>query len=137
VRKKDAVLASAYRPEPSRGVTRSIGPFPSADLESVAMELRDMGDDMAIYVAKEYGATVGFGLVRYDRDIQFGGLFAGSTIPSARGRGVYRGMVGVRARDAHRRGARYLYTEAGPMSGPIRSDSPRSPPSQTTSTAPN
>ncbi len=88
-------------------------------IRALAMELRDIGNHMSIYVAKDGDATIGGGLVRYNEHSTFGGLFAGATVPDMRGRGVYRGTVAARVEDARIRGAGHLYTEAGPMSEPI------------------
>ena len=43
----------------------------------------------------------------------------GSTLPRARGRGIYRALVGARWDDAVARGTPYLTTVARPMSAPI------------------
>ncbi len=49
----------------------------------------------------------------------FAGLWGGGTLPEWRGRGIYRAMVGYRARLAAERGYRYLQVDASPMSRPI------------------
>jgi GNAT superfamily N-acetyltransferase len=49
----------------------------------------------------------------------FAGLWGGGTLPEWRGRGIYRAMVGYRARLAAERGYRYLQVDALPMSRPI------------------
>ena len=49
----------------------------------------------------------------------FAGLWGGGTLPDWRGRGIYRAMVGYRARLAVARGYRYLQVDALPMSRPI------------------
>jgi GNAT superfamily N-acetyltransferase len=49
----------------------------------------------------------------------FAGLWGGGTLPQWRGRGIYRAMVGYRARLAAERGYRYLQVDASPMSRPI------------------
>ncbi len=46
-------------------------------------------------------------------------LFGGATLPSARGRGVYRALVAARASEAVDRGTPVLVTHAGQMSRPI------------------
>jgi GNAT superfamily N-acetyltransferase len=46
-------------------------------------------------------------------------LFGGATLPAARGRGAYRALVAVRAREAAARGTPVLVTHAGQMSRPI------------------
>ena len=52
-----------------------------------------------------------------DRD--FAGLWGGGTLPGWRGRGLYRALVGLRARLAAARGYRYLQVDALPTSQPI------------------
>ena len=86
---------------------------------AIQAEMRDMGESMAIFIAQRNNSNIGTGLVRYTERRTFGGLFAGATIPSARGQGVYRGMVSIRVEHARKIGAAYLYTEAGSMSRPI------------------
>lgn len=88
-------------------------------ITALASEMAACGDHVGIYAAKQDGRTVGCGVLRFGERMTFGGLFAGSTMPSARGRGVYRGMVSCRAEAARELGAEFLYTEAGAMSRPI------------------
>lgn len=49
----------------------------------------------------------------------FAGLFGGSTLPAWRGRGLYSALLAIRAQEALRRGYRWLYIDASPMSEPI------------------
>jgi ribosomal protein S18 acetylase RimI-like enzyme len=49
----------------------------------------------------------------------FAGLWGGGTLPAWRGRGLYRALVGWRARRAAARGYRYLQVDALPASQPI------------------
>jgi GNAT superfamily N-acetyltransferase len=60
-------------------------------------------------VAAAYAAYTPLGLL----------LFGGGTLPRARGRGAYRALVAVRAREAATRGTPALVTHAGKMSRPI------------------
>jgi GNAT superfamily N-acetyltransferase len=50
---------------------------------------------------------------------EFAGLWGGGTLPQWRGRGIYRALVGYRARLAVARGYRYLHVDASPESRPI------------------
>ena len=50
---------------------------------------------------------------------EFAGLFGGGTVPEHRGRGLYRALVAVRAREARERGYRYLTVDARDTSLPI------------------
>lgn len=88
-------------------------------LGAIASELAELGEHMAVYVVRVDGAPASAGLIRYDRDFVFGGLFAGRTVPSLRGRGLYRAVLSARAKHAINMGAPYLYIEAGEMSRPI------------------
>jgi GNAT superfamily N-acetyltransferase len=49
----------------------------------------------------------------------FAGLWGGGTLPEWRGRGIYRALVGYRARLAAARGYRYLQVDASTQSRPI------------------
>jgi hypothetical protein len=50
---------------------------------------------------------------------QFASLWGGSTIKEYRGLGIYSELVAVRAREAIKRGAKFLTVDASPMSQPI------------------
>ncbi len=52
-------------------------------------------------------------------ETEFAGLWGGGTLPRWRGRGIYRALVGYRARLAVARGYRYLQVDASPDSRPI------------------
>lgn len=50
---------------------------------------------------------------------RFAGLWGGGTVEAWRGRGIYRALVALRAREAVERGYRYLQVDAMPSSRPI------------------
>lgn len=50
---------------------------------------------------------------------RFAGLWGGGTVEAWRGRGIYRALVALRAREAAERGYRYLQVDALPSSRPI------------------
>ncbi|MDN3024273.1 GNAT family N-acetyltransferase [Streptomyces sp. S.PB5] len=50
---------------------------------------------------------------------RFAGLWGGGTVEAWRGRGIYRALVALRAREALERGYRYLQVDALPTSRPI------------------
>ncbi|MEU6375976.1 GNAT family N-acetyltransferase [Streptomyces sp. NPDC046909] len=50
---------------------------------------------------------------------RFAGLWGGGTVEAWRGRGIYRALVALRAREAVERGYRYLQVDALPTSRPI------------------
>ncbi|MDB5174650.1 MAG: acetyltransferase [Phycisphaerales bacterium] len=71
------------------------------------------------YVAMDGDTPVSIGRLYTHPDSAFGGLYGGGTLPTHRGRGLYRAMVAARAQDAVRLGARYLVVDALPTSRPI------------------
>jgi hypothetical protein len=72
---------------------------------------------LAIYVARVDGEPVGFGRLVFAPAA--GILMGGSTLPAARGRGVYRSLVHARWQATVARGVPRLAVSAGHMSGPI------------------
>lgn len=72
---------------------------------------------MGIYVAHVDGEPVGFGRVVFAPEA--GILMGGSTLPSARGRGVYTSLVHARWDATVERGVPRLAVSAGHMSAPI------------------
>ena len=50
---------------------------------------------------------------------EFAGLYGGGTAPEYRHQGIYRSLVGARAREARRRGYRFLSVDAADESRPI------------------
>jgi GNAT superfamily N-acetyltransferase len=80
----------------------------------------DRGDDRtAAFVAYADGAPVSAGRCTFADGSEFGGLWAGATLPAHRGRGYYRAVVAARVAEAARRGRRYLTTDARATSRPI------------------
>jgi len=57
--------------------------------------------------------------VEFGDGSEFAGLWGGGTLPQWRGRGIYRALVGYRARLAVARGYRYLQVDASAESRPI------------------
>jgi hypothetical protein len=82
-------------------------------------ELRADPTALSIHVAEAEGQIVGAAWVRFHRGTEFASLWGGSTLPAWRRRGIYRGLVARRARQAHGRGLRYLQVDASPDSRPI------------------
>jgi GNAT superfamily N-acetyltransferase len=72
---------------------------------------------MGIYLAYDDGEPVGFGRVVFAPAA--GILMGGSTLPAARGRGVYTSLVHARWRATVERGVPRLAVSAGHMSAPI------------------
>jgi GNAT superfamily N-acetyltransferase len=59
------------------------------------------------------------GRIEFQEGTEFAGLFGGATVPEWRRRGVFRAVLGYRARLAAARGYRYLYVDASDNSRPI------------------
>jgi hypothetical protein len=81
--------------------------------------LRAAPDHMSIYVAYDRDQPVSCGWIDFQDGSDFAGLWGGSTLVTHRGRGFYRALLAVRAREARTRGVRYLTIDASPMSAPI------------------
>ncbi len=87
--------------------------------EQLAAEYLAAPERMSVYVADVDDQPVSVGWIRFHPGSAFADLWGGATLPTYRGRGIYRALVAARARDAQARGARFLTVDAGPMSRPI------------------
>ncbi|KZL22165.1 hypothetical protein PsAD2_00191 [Pseudovibrio axinellae] len=76
-------------------------------------------DQISIYVAYENEVPVSSAWITYTPESPFAGLWGGSTLQAARGKGYYRNLLGVRAAEADERGVQYLSVDASNMSRPI------------------
>lgn len=74
---------------------------------------------LSVYVAYVDEAPTSAAWIIFPEHSQFGSLWGGSTLREYRGRGLYTGLLGVRAREARERQVRYLTVDASPMSRPI------------------
>lgn len=81
--------------------------------------LKNTPDQISIYVAYENDIPVSSAWITYTPKSPFAGLWGGSTLLSARGRGYYRELLYVRAKEASERGVKYLTVDASDMSRPI------------------
>ena len=79
----------------------------------------DLPGYLNVYVAYIEDRPVSTAWIYFHPGVPFAGLFGGSTIEEYRRRGIYTALVGVRLREAQRRGYRYLTTGASPFSRPI------------------
>jgi len=86
-------------------------------IQLAAWERLEATGRMGIFLAYLDGAAVGFGRAVFAPEA--GILMGGSTLPSARGRGVYTSLVHARWDAAVARGAPRLAVSAGHMSAPI------------------
>ncbi|HKV70096.1 MAG TPA: GNAT family N-acetyltransferase [Gemmatimonadales bacterium] len=79
-----------------------------------------LGDPtLGLFVAYAGGVPVAGGRLEMPPGRSFAGLWGGGTVPTFRGRGIYRTLVAARAREAARQGFRYLTVDAGSASRPI------------------
>lgn len=85
----------------------------------LAARLRDAPDTLDLVLAVADGTPVSAARVEYSAGIDFAGLWGGGTLPRWHGRGVYRALVGFRARLAADRGVRFVRVDALPTSRPI------------------
>ena len=86
---------------------------------------RRLGGDMeipgylSVYTAEAEGQIGCVGWIYFHAHSQFASLWAGSTLPDLRRRGLYTAVLAARVQEAVRRGYRYLVIDAGPESKPI------------------
>ncbi len=76
-------------------------------------------DHVVLLVAESSGKVVSTARLNLEPNSQFATLWAGSTLPGWRGRGIYRATVAYRARLAAKRGFQYLQVDASEDSRPI------------------
>jgi GNAT superfamily N-acetyltransferase len=76
-------------------------------------------DQITIWVAEAGERVVCTAFAVYSPGTEFVALLGGATLPQWRGRGLYRAMLAVRAREAVARGFRLLHVDASPASAPI------------------
>lgn len=74
---------------------------------------------LSMFAIPADGRMVSAAWMYYHPPSQFASLWGGSTLPAYRRRGYYTALVAARAREARRRGIRYLTIDASPMSRPI------------------
>jgi len=81
--------------------------------------LEEQPDAVAALVAMAGSTPVASGRMEFHIGTEFASLWGGGTLPSWRGRGVFRSLVAHRAALAAARGFRYLQVDASPDSRPI------------------
>jgi hypothetical protein len=74
---------------------------------------------ITVLVAEAGGRLVCSTFAVYNPGTDFVALLGGATLPGWRGRGLYRAMIAVRAREAVARGFGLLHVDASPASAPI------------------
>jgi GNAT superfamily N-acetyltransferase len=95
---------------------RVFGPDPRLPA-TLASQLANPGTVMVLAMAGD--EPVSSARAEFPAGTEFAGLWGGGTLPQWRGRGIYRALVGYRARLAAARGYRYLQVDASPESRPI------------------
>jgi GNAT superfamily N-acetyltransferase len=82
--------------------------------------VRSLGDSaLTLFVVYRDGTPVSSGRLQMPPGRSFASMWGGGTVPGQRGRGMYRALVAHRAREARRRGYRYLTVDAAETSRPI------------------
>ena len=82
--------------------------------------VRSLGDPaQTLFVAYCGERPVSAGRLQTPPGRSFASIWGGGTVPGQRGRGLFRALVAHRAREARRRGYRYLTVDAAPTSRPI------------------
>lgn len=74
---------------------------------------------LSIFVADADDQPACCGWTYYEKNSRIATLWGGSTLPAARGRGLYTAVLAARLQDALKRGYQYLCVDAGSMSLPI------------------
>ncbi|MCG7495310.1 GNAT family N-acetyltransferase [Vibrio sp. Of7-15] len=91
----------------------------SEHAKQLAQQMREQPKSLAVYIAYYGDVPACSAWINFNGDSPFSGLWAGSTLEAYRGKGLYRSLLAARAREAKRRGIRYLTIDASPMSRPI------------------
>lgn len=82
--------------------------------------VRSLGDPgIGLFVAYADGTAAAAGRLQTPVGRVFASMWGGGTVPDFRGRGIYRAIVGERAREARRRGHEYVTVDARETSRPI------------------
>lgn len=115
---RDAIrrrLLALLADEPGGEPERVTGAEPDGSADSVA----DGVAGAVAVVAVVGGRAVSAARMETRPGTDFAGLWGGGTVPEQRGRGLYRALLGFRARIAAERGHRYLQVDASELSRPI------------------
>lgn len=89
------------------------------DYSTVAWRLLADPENQLGFVVLADGQPVSAARVEFHRGTEFASLWGGGTLPSWRGRGLFKALVAHRARLAAARGFRYLQVDASDDSSPI------------------
>jgi GNAT superfamily N-acetyltransferase len=101
-------------------VAVSTAAFERDELVKAEAYVGSLGDPaLTLFVVYRDGKAVSGGRLQTPAGRSFASMWGGGTVPAERGRGLYRALVAYRAREARRRGYRYLTVDAAEMSRPI------------------
>ncbi|GAA5021027.1 GNAT family N-acetyltransferase [Actinopolymorpha pittospori] len=87
--------------------------------DSIRAQLAEQPDRVAVVLAVAGDVPVCAARMEMPPGTDFASLWGGGTLPTWRGRGIYRATVALRARIAAERGYRYLQVDASDQSQPI------------------
>ena len=90
-----------------------------SEVEQYRFMLENHPNNMSLYVAYVDGEAATCGRVYFHEESQFAGLYGGNTRVKYRKRGLFTQIVGVRVREAIKRGIPYICVDALPTSEPI------------------
>ena len=76
-------------------------------------------EGLSVFAAYWDGALASSAWIRFHRPGRFASLWGGATLPQYRRRGLYSGLLAIRAQAAWERGFRFLTVDASDMSRPI------------------
>ena len=113
-------VASAAAWSDFLAVARAAWPDHALDIErDLAARREERPEEISLWVAYLRGQPSAAGWLTTTKGSRFAGLFGGSTLPDARGLGLYRALVAARVREAGAAGRRFAVVDAGAMSHPI------------------
>ncbi|MEE4543278.1 GNAT family N-acetyltransferase [Streptomyces sp. V4-01] len=116
-------LRRTERPEDFRAIGALLTEVWDLDLTFLGADLLSRvaaaPEEIAVFLAEADGRPVSAAWLVFRPGTEFAGLWGGSTLAAYRGRGIYRALVGVRARLAAARGVRYLQVDASDASAPV------------------
>ncbi|WP_308294423.1 GNAT family N-acetyltransferase [Streptomyces sp. XM4193] len=87
--------------------------------EELARQIEAAPQETAVLVAEAEGEVISGARLEFEPGTDFAGLWGGGTLPSWRGRGVYRALVAARAALARDRGVSHLRVDASDRSAPV------------------
>ncbi|MFE6974307.1 GNAT family N-acetyltransferase [Streptomyces sp. NPDC057682] len=87
--------------------------------DDLAARIENAPENTVVLVAEAHSEVVCAAWLVFKDDVDFGGLWGGSTLKEWRGQGIYRAMVAHRAQIAAARGVPYVYVDASSDSAPI------------------